>query len=360
MSTRNVPWQARWATSAPSSAASTASTRAASPPKALADGYTDDSAASSASAPGNPGPAARTTRRWSSGPDAAPTERRAGTTDTGRSSQEGSAAHGSACSGPVGQRTRASGRRPPASNGATSVRSSCAAASSSERSAAACTGAGPPAAGQPAQREQRRADEAVDVGHAGTEVRREAGPATEHPDRTEAAVELEVDEERRPTERLAQRRPVQPVPGSRDRSGSPGSTSPRPDAHLQLGHGAACRGRVVALCGGLVEPGRGRPERGQLARQLLVAVVRRAEVQRGTPPQVEETQHRPRVAGVDGDAQPQLGERGAVARGPDAQLRGAHQRLEAGDGVQSCLDGTTRGPTASAVEAVDSLGVPPA
>ena len=38
LSTRNVPWQARWATSAPSSAASTASTRAASPSKTLAAG----------------------------------------------------------------------------------------------------------------------------------------------------------------------------------------------------------------------------------------------------------------------------------------------------------------------------------
>ena len=106
-------------------------------------------------------------------------------------------------------------------------------------------------------------------------VRRARPPLTA--DRAEAAVELEVDEERRLTERLAQRRPVQTVSGPRgaDRSGSPGSTSPRPDAHLQLGHGAASRGRVLALRGGLVEPGRGRPERGQLARQLVVVVLRR-------------------------------------------------------------------------------------
>ena len=87
-------------------------------------------------------------------------------------------------------------------------------------------------------------------------------------------------------------------------------------------------------------------------------VLRRPEVQRGAPPLVEEAQHRPRVTGVDRDAQPQLGEGGAVARGPDAQLRRPHQGLEAGHRIQTGLDGTARGAAVAAVEAVDRLGVP--
>ena len=157
-------------------------------------------------------------------------------------------------------------------------------------------------------------------------------------------------------------RPVQTVTGSRDRSDSRSSTgaaSPGSDAHLQLGHRSPGRGRILALRSRLVEPGRGCPQRGQLPGQLpVVLVVRRPEVQRGAPPLVEEAQHRPRVAAIDRDAQAQLGEGGAVARGSDAQLRGAHQRLEAGDGVQAGLDGTARGAAAAAVEAVDGLRVP--
>ena len=138
-----------------------------SPPKTLADGYTVDSAASSASAPGSPGPAASdhppVVERSGRG-----AERAQGRHDRDRHGRRRTAApaHGSACSGPVGQTTRASGRRPPASNGATSASVQLRRRVLQRAQRGGLHGRGPATAGQPAQREQRRPDQAVDVGRA--------------------------------------------------------------------------------------------------------------------------------------------------------------------------------------------------
>ena len=315
--------------------------------------------------PGRPAALARRRgprRRRSSGRAAARPSRRAGTTDDRHAVARGQR-------GPRQRVERAGraddegarGRRPPASNGASERGVERARASSSERSAAAGTG-GPATAGQPAQREQRRSDEAVDAVRVGRRGRAGGGPGRRARPPRRGARRARSRRGASPHRARAGARARSDGDGSRARSDSRSSTGAAARARTRTSSSATAR-RAAAGSSPSAAAWSSRAvaarSAARLPGQLPVVVVA------GVPRSSEAPRHWSRrrstahgVAAVHRDAQAQLGESGAVARGPDAQLRGAHQRLEAGDGVEPGLDGTAGRGAAAAVEPVDRLGVP--